>query len=600
MIEAKPRCKWRGHHIAWCRKYGKFCDAPREYESCPGYEPRLYHETLPFAKVSRNIRVLRNQILPIGTKKSEGVTTVSPEIFPETLRLKPLFDMQDSLIEHKFPHERTMVMDNVISNAGDIYREMTHAYPDSSYVGEKWERLTTWSAKPPLSWLQAGDWVEIRNELQNPSYKALRNQYLRNLQRLREETVKMPMDPKRSVVMTESLDMIKALIPWFESLDPYAPPKWQLDRLTDAIYNYFPREFFKSSWVQIPPEEYLIVYRGLSDKHHEEVMKRGFYPSPSEEKVYTTVSFGEAVRFAYSHVKDEGGNPIVYELRVPLDRFQSQILYYIDSTIGWKRTGFLTSGPLEPALIKEVIPIPADFYEATRLLDRKEREDQMREAETGLALSRIPEEYVKELPAILSGMDILDIHVKHPSYTSMYNISTSSTLDLKNQFGPELKQMISEAETEKREIGAMLCRTAAGQPHLSRACYGRRETVTVADCHDGLSPLGSFHVHLSGTSSFSVPDLKLAIKKEELSCLGYTKNGAPMLRCILPKLYYDYPASQQVEINKMLSQAESYIERAKQVSQTSPHSSEARELSQRALQILSSVEGLLGVNEVPL
>jgi len=165
-------------------------------------------------------------------------------VFPETLGLKPLFDLQTSLIEHKFPHERTMVMDNIISNAGDIYREMTHAYSDYSYVGEKWERLTTWCAKPPLSWLQAGDWEEIRTELQDPAYKTMRDQYLNNLQRLREETLKIPMEPKRAALMTESLDMIKALILWFESQNPYAPPKWQLDRLTDAIYNYFPREFF--------------------------------------------------------------------------------------------------------------------------------------------------------------------------------------------------------------------------------------------------------------------------------------------------------------------------------------------------------------------
>jgi len=67
--KAKPRCRWRGRHIAWCRKYGKFCDPPREYEYCLGYEPvKRLHETLPFAKVSHNIRVLKNQIFPAETK----------------------------------------------------------------------------------------------------------------------------------------------------------------------------------------------------------------------------------------------------------------------------------------------------------------------------------------------------------------------------------------------------------------------------------------------------------------------------------------------------------------------------------------------------
>jgi hypothetical protein len=75
---------------------------------------------------------------------------------------------------------------------------------------------------------------------------------MNNLQTLRDATLKMAMDPKRKAVMIESLDMIKALIFWFESQDPYTPPRQQLDRLTDAIANYFPRGFYRG--VQIPPE----------------------------------------------------------------------------------------------------------------------------------------------------------------------------------------------------------------------------------------------------------------------------------------------------------------------------------------------------------
>lgn len=158
--------------------------------------------------------------------------------------LKPLFDTQDGLIEHKFPHEKAQIIDNIISNAGDIYREMTHTYPHYGYVGEKWERLTTWCARPPLSWLQEGDWEEIKKQLQDPHYKVQRDQYLSSLQWLREETIKMPMAPKRKTVMIESLDMIKALILWFESLDPYNPPWRQLDRLTGSVAIYFRRQFY--------------------------------------------------------------------------------------------------------------------------------------------------------------------------------------------------------------------------------------------------------------------------------------------------------------------------------------------------------------------
>jgi len=318
---AKPRCKWRARRITWCRKYHKFCDAPREYETCPGYEPTERHrETITFAKVRRNISLLREQVFPEGTKyrfvirtlwgpdsydviakdTTEASVKLSkklrmteaelasildevweykmgqwvkifpaeikgwPEAFPETLRLKPLFDIQDSLIEHKFPHEKAKIIDTIISHAGDIYREMTHAYPHYGYIGEKWEKLSVYCVRPPLSWLQEGDWEEIREQLQDTSYKVQRDQYLSNLQRLREETTKMPMDPKRKAVMTESLDMINALIFWFESQDPYAPPRQQLDRLTDAIANYFPREFYRG--VQTPPEGWLVKPEWMSQE----------------------------------------------------------------------------------------------------------------------------------------------------------------------------------------------------------------------------------------------------------------------------------------------------------------------------------------------
>jgi len=486
----KRRCKFRGKRIAWCRKYGKFCDAPFEYETCPGYEPVEGHGTAPVGTVRRNIRLLRDQIFPAETKGSlnpervkigfkrcklcgqevekyyaqhlvdkHGFTSPSyadvianfetiwlkEEVFPETLRLKPLFDMQDSLIEHKFPHEKAKIIDTVISNPGDIYREMTHAYPHSGYVGEKWERLTTWAAKPPLSWLQLGDWEEIKTQIQDSSYKILRDQYLSNLQRLREETLKMPMDPKRSTVMVESLDMIKALILWFESLDPYAPPRQQLDRLTDAIATYFPREFFEGARVQIPP-----------------------------------------------------------------------------------------------------------------------------------------------------GEDMLNIHA------SMYNITMSPTLELKSRHGTELKAMLEEAQTQGKEIGTMICSDRSGKIHLSRTCYGRRETVTIADCHDGLSPLGSFHVHLHGSSNFSVPDLELAIRKEGLSCLGYTKAGVPVLKCITPKRYYELPSESKAWVKRSLDQAKQDIERATELFRSAPSQPEAITLSQRAKATLSNVEHLLGAYEVEL
>jgi len=443
MAEAKRRCKWRARRIAWCRKYGKFCNAPFEYETCPGYEPIEGHGTAP-GTVRRNIMLLRDQIFPAETKGWE-------EAFPETLRLKPLFDMQDNLIEHKFPHEKSAIIDWIISCPGDIYRNMTHGYPDFAYVMEKWERLSSYAARPPLSKLQSGDWEEIRKQIQDPSYKALRNQYLSNLQRLREETLKIPMDPKRSAVMVESLDMIKALIFWFESLDPYAPPQQQLDRLTDAIAKYFPREFFETSRVQIPPSTDMLTMYNIT---------------------------------------------------------------------------------MAPILTQTTARAP--------------------------------------------------------------------TLELKSKHGPELKAMIEEAQTEGKEIGTMICYDQAGKMRLSRTCYGSRHTVNVANCHDG-RPLGSFHVHLHGSSNFSVPDLELAIKKESLSCLGYVEAGGyPMLKCITPKRFYELPSESKAWVNRSLDQAKQDIERATILFRSAPSQPEAIALSQRAKATLSNIEQLLGAYEVEL
>jgi hypothetical protein len=176
----------------------------------------------------------------------------------------------------------------------------------------------------------------------------------------------------------------------------------------------------------------------------------------------------------------------------------------------------------------------------------------------------------------------------------------SQTLELKSRFGSELRSMIEEAERQKREVGTMLCQTHAGDLHLSRACWGRRETVTVADCHDGLSPLGSFHVHLGGTDMFSVPDLELAIKKEQLSCLGYTRGTYPYLKCVIPKRFYELPYETRASIKRSLDQARQDIERANQLFRSSPSNPDAQVLSRRAQATLRNIESLLEAYEVPL
>lgn len=158
-------------------------------------------------------------------------------------RLPRLFQLQDQLIEHKFPYNGIVIHEYLISSAGDIYREMTHfeAFIHYGYIDEKWSTLAKWCLRTGgLTW---GDYILLKRLMEMPSYQPKRDQYLKNLRYLREETVKTYMDSKRKKVMLESLDMIEALIKWFESLKPY-PPREQLDKLTEAISNYFPREFW--------------------------------------------------------------------------------------------------------------------------------------------------------------------------------------------------------------------------------------------------------------------------------------------------------------------------------------------------------------------
>jgi len=560
IYEAKPRCKWRARRIAWCRKFGKFCDAPREYEYCPGYEPLEHHLIMPFERVSRNLVLLRNSFLGTGPQLPPLA-----EVFPESLRLKPLFDMQDTLIEHKFPHEKSAIVDWIISCPGDIYRIMTHGYPDFAYVMEKWERLSSYATSPPLSRLQANDWEEIKEQITEPTYKERRDQYLGNLERLREETVKMPMDSKRQAVMIESLDMIKALIVWFESQDPYAPPRQQLHRLTDAVASYFPREFFEGSSVQIlqgsPMHTYKFLIRTLA----------------REEVAYEQVA------------KDSTEALEILAKRLdttPATLFSVTAEIFEDSVCIW---------------IAKPTPRPADFLFPEyverkrkglcpfcgRKIDCAEFRDEISRREyriSGLCQKCQDEVFRRtgvQIPPVMG--------------TAM-----SSTLELKNRFGPELRQMISEAEGQKREVGVMLCQTPARDLRLSRVCWGRRATVTVADCHDGLSPLGSFHVHLGGTSIFSPADLELAIKKEQLSCLGYSQAGVYTLKCIMPKHYYELPAETKVSIKQSLDQAKQDIERATYLYKLSPTNPEAQSLGQRAQATLRSIEQFLDVYEVQL
>ena len=184
-----------------------------------------------FDKFSRNRELLRASL------KRQRVVAEG-----KIWALRPLFEMQSSLIEHKFPHEKAAIMDWILSDSiGDIYRNMCEITPHFGYVMEKWERTAYYVTTPPRSGLRAGDWEEIKEQVTEPTYMPRRNQWLSNLALLRQETVAFPMEPKRKEVMLAVLDLQEAVMHWFESGDPYRPPDVAKDKLTWAVGEYFPK-----------------------------------------------------------------------------------------------------------------------------------------------------------------------------------------------------------------------------------------------------------------------------------------------------------------------------------------------------------------------
>jgi len=388
--------------------------------------------------------------------------------------------------------------------------------------------------------------------------------------------------------------------------------------------------------------EYLTVYRGQSDVHHSDVLNEGIKPSESQTSVYTTIEFRQAVRFAWAHtkplpltvtgIKKEVGKPIVYRMSVPVSFFTGQVVYPSGPT------GFLMSGPIPRQYIIDWVSIPDDIDEVWKLEDKYAAEENTIKTETLRLVDKIPKVYYQHhsaptLPVEIEGSTHEGSWVQIPPgqyYSSGFHVryidqSTGKTvekdissreqfdlyrlqregkisiisikpassnpdhpaLELKQQFGSVLKAMIEEGEREDREVGAMLCRnTSTGGVHLSRTCWGRRGGVIVADCHDGLAPLGSYHVHLRGSDVFSPQDLEQALEREQLSCIGYMKAGVPMLKCILPSKYYEYTPEIKTKIRTELKETAIIME-----SKRSP---------EEVYRKLYDLEQLLGANVVQL
>jgi len=204
-------------------------------------------------RLSRRLNITLAQLITATTSVYEdGQKILDPPgtLFSPVVTLPPglaaLFDLQDTLIENKFPHEKAQIIDTRLSNAGDIFREMAGGFyrnPNAhfTYVMEKWERLVATIALPPLSTLTEGDWDEIRENTQQPNYQVERDRYLANLHTLKDTTLRTEMEYKRRSLMLAALELIEALVLWFDSLDPYNPPRDVMQNLTSAIADYFPQ-----------------------------------------------------------------------------------------------------------------------------------------------------------------------------------------------------------------------------------------------------------------------------------------------------------------------------------------------------------------------
>ena len=146
-----------------------------------------------------------------------------------------LLDLQTELIEHKFP--TSGVSEQMISHAGDIYRTMTHNFPDGGYASPKLDWLKKYIRKDWVDQLEYEQDIQGR-ELKRKGYPEKRDQYMKNLQILIEQTNAVVTEKKRKDVMLASLAMIKGLVKWYET-NYYDKPRKELETLIEKMDHYF-------------------------------------------------------------------------------------------------------------------------------------------------------------------------------------------------------------------------------------------------------------------------------------------------------------------------------------------------------------------------
>jgi hypothetical protein len=99
-------------------------------------------------------------------------------IVTDKFRYKHLYELQDSLIEHKEPNDNGNVS-YFIEAAGDIFRELTLDHPDRNYIREKIRKLDKFKE------LTIGDIDELKHVwVSRPAYKGELLDYLKKVNQL--------------------------------------------------------------------------------------------------------------------------------------------------------------------------------------------------------------------------------------------------------------------------------------------------------------------------------------------------------------------------------------------------------------------------------
>jgi hypothetical protein len=126
--------------------------------------------------------------------------------------LERLSDLQKELLEHTFPHKVSYIPDLLLSEACEIYREMTKKSPDSGNLREKLGGI-----EQIVIYENGRDWNSIVAEVETGErYESKRGAYLQNLSRLEEETRNASIAEGRKKVMLDALQLQRVMIDWFE------------------------------------------------------------------------------------------------------------------------------------------------------------------------------------------------------------------------------------------------------------------------------------------------------------------------------------------------------------------------------------------------